>query len=45
MKHPHIDLAKGAYQSTHFKDEFPQMMLWLKRKEKIYHHEQYIQWH
>ncbi|KAJ7798366.1 hypothetical protein B0H14DRAFT_2388732, partial [Mycena olivaceomarginata] len=31
----HIDLAKDAYRSTDFKDEFPQMTLWLERKEKI----------
>ncbi|KAJ7501623.1 hypothetical protein B0H11DRAFT_1908057 [Mycena galericulata] len=40
----HIDLAKDAYRSTNFKDEFPQMTLWLERKEKIYRHEKYIQW-
>ncbi|KAJ6608216.1 hypothetical protein B0H10DRAFT_2166622 [Mycena sp. CBHHK59/15] len=31
-----IDLTKEAYRSTNFKDEFPQMTLWLERKEKIY---------
>ncbi|KAJ7643458.1 hypothetical protein DFH06DRAFT_999028 [Mycena polygramma] len=41
----HIDLAKDAYRSTNFKDEFPQMTLWLERKEKIYRHEKHIQWH
>ncbi|KAJ7724958.1 hypothetical protein DFH07DRAFT_871823 [Mycena maculata] len=40
----HIDLAKDAYRSTNFKDEFPQMTLWLERKEKIYRHEKYIKW-
>ncbi|KAJ7831731.1 hypothetical protein B0H14DRAFT_3110180 [Mycena olivaceomarginata] len=40
----HIDLAKDAYRSTNFKDEFPQMILWLERKEKIYRHDKYIQW-
>jgi hypothetical protein len=30
----HIDLAKEAYRSTNFKDELPQMTLWLERKEK-----------
>ncbi|KAJ7145963.1 hypothetical protein C8R44DRAFT_579146, partial [Mycena epipterygia] len=29
MEHLHIDLAKDAYHSTNFKDEFPQMTLWL----------------
>ena len=28
-KRLHIDLVKDAYASTNFKDEFPQMMLWL----------------
>jgi hypothetical protein len=40
----HIDLAKDAYRSTNFKDEFPQMTLWLEHKEKIYRHEKHIQW-
>ncbi|KAJ6631941.1 hypothetical protein B0H10DRAFT_2159548 [Mycena sp. CBHHK59/15] len=40
----HIDLAKDAYRSINFKDEFPQMTLWLERKEKIYRHEKYIKW-
>ncbi|KAJ7758629.1 hypothetical protein B0H16DRAFT_1313841 [Mycena metata] len=39
----HIDLAKDAYRATNSKDEFPQMTLWLERKEKILRHEQYIQ--
>ncbi|KAJ7602632.1 hypothetical protein B0H17DRAFT_1342294 [Mycena rosella] len=39
----HIDLAKDAYRATNFKDEFPQMTLWLERKEKIFRHEKYIQ--
>lgn len=40
----HIDLAKEAYRSTNFKDEFPQMTLWLERKEKILRHDKFIQW-
>ncbi|KAF7377425.1 hypothetical protein MSAN_00164100 [Mycena sanguinolenta] len=40
----HIDLAKEAYRSTNFKNEFPQMTLWLERKEKIFCHEKFIQW-
>ncbi|KAJ6495119.1 hypothetical protein C8R45DRAFT_927065 [Mycena sanguinolenta] len=40
----HIDLAKEAYRSTNFKNEFPQMTLWLERKEKIFRHEKFIQW-
>ncbi|KAJ7791142.1 hypothetical protein B0H14DRAFT_2275522, partial [Mycena olivaceomarginata] len=30
----HIDLTKDAYRATNFKDKFPQMTLWLDRKEK-----------
>ncbi|KAF8986202.1 hypothetical protein BDQ17DRAFT_1492996 [Cyathus striatus] len=33
-----------AYKATNHKDEFPQMTVWLERKEKIYRHEQYILW-
>ncbi|KAF7358613.1 hypothetical protein MSAN_01200000 [Mycena sanguinolenta] len=40
----HIDLTKEAYRSTNFKNEFPQMTLWLERKEKIFCHEKFIQW-
>ncbi|KAJ7100980.1 hypothetical protein B0H15DRAFT_770315 [Mycena belliarum] len=40
----HIDLAKDAYRSTNHKDEFPQMTLWLERKEKIFRHDQFIDW-
>jgi hypothetical protein len=40
----HIDLAKEAYRSTNFKDELPQMTLWLERKEKILRHEKFIKW-
>ena len=34
-EHLHIDLAKDAYKSTNFKDEFTQMTLWLEQKEKV----------
>jgi len=40
----HIDFAKDAYNATNHKDEFTQMTLWLKRKEKILHYNQFIQW-
>lgn len=36
----YIDLAK-----TNFKDEFPQMMLWLDQKEQMMQHEKYFCWH
>ena len=38
----HIDLAKDTYCSTNHKDEYPQMTLWLERKEKIHRHEKFI---
>jgi hypothetical protein len=38
----HIDLTKDAYAATNFKDEFPQMTLWLDRKERMMQHEKYI---
>ncbi|KAI0350324.1 hypothetical protein OH77DRAFT_1593589, partial [Trametes cingulata] len=40
----HIDFAKDAYRATNQKDEFPQMTLWLERREKILRHEAYVNW-
>lgn len=40
----HIDLAKDAYEATNSKDEFPQMTLWLERREKVIRHQEYITW-
>lgn len=40
----HIDLAKDAYRASNMKDEYPQMMTWLERKEKITRHEKHIIW-
>ncbi|KII87233.1 hypothetical protein PLICRDRAFT_30651 [Plicaturopsis crispa FD-325 SS-3] len=40
----HIDLAKDAYRATNHKDEYPQMTLWLERKEKILRHAKFIRW-
>ena len=40
----HIDLAKEAYEATNAKDEFPQMTLWLERREKILRHDRYVNW-
>ncbi|THH14703.1 hypothetical protein EUX98_g9574 [Antrodiella citrinella] len=40
----HIDLAKDAYAATNAKDEFPQMTLWLERREKLFRHENYVRW-
>ncbi|KAL0577037.1 hypothetical protein V5O48_004941 [Marasmius crinis-equi] len=38
----HIDLAKNAYRSTNRRDELPQMVLWLDRREKLHRHTKYI---
>ncbi|KAH9896416.1 hypothetical protein C8Q73DRAFT_664234 [Cubamyces lactineus] len=40
----HIDFAKDAYRATNHKDEFPQMTVWLERREKILRHEAYVHW-
>ncbi|KAG6882631.1 hypothetical protein C0992_011166, partial [Termitomyces sp. T32_za158] len=40
----HIEMAKDAWRATNSKDEFPQMTLWLERKEKIFRHEKFISW-
>jgi hypothetical protein len=40
----HIDLAKDAWRATNGKDEYPQMTLWLERREKIFRHAKFIQW-
>ncbi|KAI0819805.1 hypothetical protein BC628DRAFT_1400685 [Trametes gibbosa] len=40
----HIDFAKDAYRATNHKDEFPQMTIWLERREKMARHEAYINW-
>ncbi|PIL37661.1 hypothetical protein GSI_01355 [Ganoderma sinense ZZ0214-1] len=41
----HIDFAKDAFRTTNGKDELSQMTIWMERKEKIEHHEEYINWH
>ncbi|KAI1781898.1 hypothetical protein LXA43DRAFT_907374 [Ganoderma leucocontextum] len=40
----HIDFTKEAYRASNFKDELPQMTQWLERREKILHHEKYVDW-
>ncbi|KAI0054953.1 hypothetical protein BV25DRAFT_1816322 [Artomyces pyxidatus] len=40
----HIDFAKDAYRATNHKDEYPQMTLWLLRREKIHQHRLFVQW-
>ena len=44
MEHLHIDLVKDAFHATNRKDEYPQMMNWLERREKLWRHAAYIQW-
>lgn len=40
----HIDYAKMAYRSTNRKDEYPQMTLWLQRREQMLTHRIFIDW-
>ncbi|KAI0683898.1 hypothetical protein BC835DRAFT_1294737 [Cytidiella melzeri] len=40
----HIDFTKDAYRATNKKDEFTQMTVWLERREKIYRHDQFVNW-
>ncbi|KAI0069476.1 hypothetical protein K474DRAFT_1687719 [Panus rudis PR-1116 ss-1] len=40
----HIDFAKDAYEASNKKDEYPQMTLWLERKEKVLQHQKFIDW-
>lgn len=40
----HIDLAKDAYAATNRKGEFPQMTVWLTRREKMSRHAEYVSW-
>jgi len=40
----HIDLAKDAYAATNRKDELPQMVTWLERKEAITRFDDLVQW-
>ena len=41
----HIELAKEAYRATNRKEEYPQMTVWLERKEKVLRHHLFIEWH
>lgn len=38
----HIDMEKEGYILTNFKDEFPQMTLWLDHKKWMMQHQKYI---
>lgn len=41
----HIDYAKEAWRSTNHRNELPQMMRWLERREKMTYFERYITHH
>lgn len=40
----HIDFAKEGWRATNRKNEFPQMVTWLSRQEKMYTYRNYITW-
>lgn len=40
----HIDFAKDAYRASNRKDEYPQMVIWLQRREQIRAHQTYVDW-
>ncbi|TDL13854.1 hypothetical protein BD410DRAFT_708429, partial [Rickenella mellea] len=40
----HIDFAKEAYRASNHRDERPQMLRWLERREKINAFDGYLQW-
>jgi hypothetical protein len=40
----HIDFAKCGWRASNHRDEFPQMVRWLGRQEKITSFESYINW-
>ncbi|KZV62326.1 hypothetical protein PENSPDRAFT_591568, partial [Peniophora sp. CONT] len=40
----HIDYTKSAWRATNRKDEYPQMTLWLQRREQLLTHRIYIDW-
>jgi hypothetical protein len=39
----HIDMAKNAYRASNRRNEYPQMTIWLERREKILRHNTFIQ--
>jgi hypothetical protein len=43
-EHLHIDIAKDAYCAMNHKDEYPQMMNWLERREKVECHAAFVNW-
>ncbi|KIY47149.1 hypothetical protein FISHEDRAFT_20254, partial [Fistulina hepatica ATCC 64428] len=43
FEHLHIDFAKKAWRASNHRDEFPQMVRWLSRQEKMQYFHKYIQ--
>ena len=41
----HIPFAKDAFEATNFKNEYPQMAIFVERKEKILEHTRYVNWY
>ena len=39
----HIDCAKEGWRASNFRNELPQMILWLERQEKVSTFETYLQ--
>lgn len=40
----HIDFAKKGWRASNSRDEFPQMITWLSRQEKVASFENYLSW-
>lgn len=40
----HIDLAKDGWRASNQRDEFPQMINWLTRQEKMFTFQHYVSW-
>lgn len=40
----HIDFAKQGWRASNHRDEFPQMIRWLGRQEKITQFASYVEW-
>ena len=41
----HINFTKDAYCVTNHRDEYPQMIKWLKQCKKMLYHSNYMLWH
>jgi hypothetical protein len=44
FEHLHIDFAKRGWRASNHRDEFPQMIRWLGRQEKVGAFQSYIDW-